>query len=58
MEDQVSPLHRVVTGSGLGRVALAHGFTQTMRSWEAVGKRPAPNTQHVAKCWPVNVSTS
>jgi 2-succinyl-6-hydroxy-2,4-cyclohexadiene-1-carboxylate synthase len=39
MEDQVSPLHRVVTGGGPGRVVLAHGFTQTMGSWEAVGKR-------------------
>src|SRR4029453_15144251 len=39
MEDRVPPLHRVVTGSGPGRVVLAHGFTQTMASWEAVGKR-------------------
>src|SRR5215218_4046229 len=39
MEDQVSPLHRVVTGGGPGRVVLAHGFTQTMGSWEGVGKR-------------------
>jgi 2-succinyl-6-hydroxy-2,4-cyclohexadiene-1-carboxylate synthase len=39
MEDHIPPLHRVVTGRGRGRVVLAHGFTQTTGSWEAVGER-------------------
>jgi 2-succinyl-6-hydroxy-2,4-cyclohexadiene-1-carboxylate synthase len=39
MEDHIPPLHRVISGRGHGRVVLAHGFTQTMGSWEAVGGR-------------------
>jgi alpha/beta hydrolase fold len=39
MEDHIPPLHRVISGRGHGRVVLAHGFTQTMGSWEAVGER-------------------
>jgi 2-succinyl-6-hydroxy-2,4-cyclohexadiene-1-carboxylate synthase len=39
MTDHTGPLHRVVTGHGHGRVVLAHGFTQTLASWGAVGER-------------------
>jgi 2-succinyl-6-hydroxy-2,4-cyclohexadiene-1-carboxylate synthase len=47
MTDHPGPLHRVVTGPVGRRVVLAHGFTQTLAAWGAVGERLAGEFQVV-----------
>jgi 2-succinyl-6-hydroxy-2,4-cyclohexadiene-1-carboxylate synthase len=47
MTDHPGPLHRVVTGPPGRRVVLAHGFTQTLAAWGAVGERLAGGFQVV-----------
>jgi 2-succinyl-6-hydroxy-2,4-cyclohexadiene-1-carboxylate synthase len=49
MAEPTAPLHHVVDPGpeAAGRVVLAHGFTQTLASWQAVGERLARRFQVV-----------
>jgi 2-succinyl-6-hydroxy-2,4-cyclohexadiene-1-carboxylate synthase len=48
MTDHPGPLHQVASGRpALGRLVLAHGFTQTQASWAPVGDRLARRWQVV-----------